>query len=64
MILWPKKDQEKLVHAFISGRVDYCNGLLTALPKQTIKQLSIIQNSAARVLSNIERTDVLTLASS
>jgi len=34
------QDLEKLVHAFITFRVDYCNGV----PKKTIKQLQLIQN--------------------
>ena len=28
-----QEDQEKLIHAFISSRVDYWNGLVTRHPK-------------------------------
>lgn len=53
-------DQEKLIHAFISNRLDYCNGLLTGLPQKSIKQLQLIQNAAARVLTRTKRSEHIT----
>ena len=29
-----KEDLKKLIHAFISFKMDYCNGVLTGLPKK------------------------------
>ena len=43
-----QKDQEKIIHAFVSIKVDYCNVLLTSIPKKIIKQLQLIQNAAAK----------------
>ena len=34
-----KQDMEKLIHAFIFSRLDYCNGIFTGLNKKSIRQL-------------------------
>ncbi len=55
-----QQDLEKIVHAFIFSRLDYCNGVFTSLPKTSIRQLQLIQNAAARVLINTKRVDHIT----
>ena len=52
-----KNDAEKLVHAFVTSRLDYCNALLAACPKSTIKSFQLVQNTAARILTGTRRTE-------
>ena len=42
---------ERLVHAFVSCRLDFCNSLLHCIPEFQISKLQRIQNSAARLVT-------------
>ncbi len=41
-------DAEKLVHAFMTSRLDYCNALLGGCSASSINKLQIVQNAASR----------------
>ncbi len=42
-------------HAFISSRLDYCNVLYSGISKRNLQRLQLIQNAAARLLTEVER---------
>ena len=50
-----KKATETLVHAFVIGRIDYCNSLLYGLPAVHVDMLQRLQNSAARLITHTPR---------
>ena len=51
---------EKLVHAFVTSQLDYCNGLLYGLPATSLQKLQRVQNMAARVLTGTHRHEHVT----
>ncbi len=53
-------DAEKLVHAFMTSSLDYCNALLGGCPASSINKLQIVQNAAARVLTRSRTYDHIT----
>ena len=55
--LMSQQDLEKLVHAFMFCRLDYFNSVFTGLTKKSLRKLQLIQNAAARVLTNTKRVD-------
>ena len=46
-----KEATERLIHAFISSRLDNCNGLLYELPSSLLTKLQRVQNTAARIIA-------------
>ncbi len=53
----PVSDTEKLVHAFMTSRLDYCNALLGGCPATSINKLQIVQNA---VLTRSRKYDHIT----
>ncbi|WP_438638150.1 hypothetical protein, partial [Paraclostridium dentum] len=52
-----QSDAEKLVHAFVTSRLDYCNSLLSGCPSNSLRSLQLIQNAAAKVLTGTSKRD-------
>lgn len=51
---------EKVVHAFISTRLDYCNSIYMGISESSINRLQIVQNAAARVLTGTRKREHIT----
>ena len=52
-----QKGAEKLVHAFVTSRLDYCNALLSGSSSKSLKTLQLVQNAAARVPPKTKKRD-------
>ena len=51
-----------IIHALITNRIDYCNSLLANAPAYLITYLQRVQNSAARIILNLQKFDHVTPA--
>ncbi|XP_039882719.1 uncharacterized protein LOC120730393 [Simochromis diagramma] len=51
----PHEDLEKLIHAFVTSRLDYCNSLYYGLPSSLLLRLQTVQNAAARLLTGTRK---------
>ena len=51
---------EKLVHAFVTSKLDFCNCLLYGLPKKETDKLQRILNSAARITTRTKKFEHIT----
>lgn len=56
----PKDIAEQLARTLISSRLDYCNSLFTCLNDRAVAQLQLMQNAAARFLTNTWRREHIT----
>ena len=55
-----KQNTEKLVHAFVSSRLDNCNSILAGLPEKDLSKLQRVQNMAARVVTLTRKSEHIT----
>ena len=46
---------EKLVHAFVTSKIDFCNSLLFGLPKKKLDKLQRVLSAAARITSRTKK---------
>ena len=53
---------ERLIHAFVTSRLDYCNSMLHNLPVYLTNRLQLLQNSVARLITLSKNTSTSPLS--
>ena len=51
---------ERLVHALITSKLDYCNSLLYGLPSCLVQRVQRVQNTAAHLITGTKKHDHIT----
>ena len=55
-----RPSRERIIHAFVTSKLDYGNALLYGYPASLLQRLQRVQNSAARILSGQSKYDHIT----
>ena len=53
-------DFERVIHAFITTRLDYCNALYVGASQASLSRLQLVQNAAARLLTGTRTREHIT----
>ena len=53
-------DFERVIHAFISTPLDYCNVLYVGVNQVSLARLQLVQNAAARLLTGARKYEHIT----
>ncbi|XP_062391362.1 uncharacterized protein LOC134079180 [Sardina pilchardus] len=56
----PRSALERVIHAFITSQLDYCNALYTGIDQSQLRRLQLVQNSAARLLTCTKKREHIT----
>ena len=51
---------EKVIHAFITSRLDYCNSLYVGIDQAELNRLQLVQNAAAHFLTGTKKREHIT----
>ena len=60
MVTWERLSASKLIHAFVTSRLDNLNSLLVELPDYVLNKLQLVQNNAARLVAREKKSNHVT----